>query len=1391
MLRLLSALASLCCVYSAGAQPCEPTWLNLGEIQGVSGSTPRLSKIITFDYDGPGPQPASLLVYGSFSSIGGAVVSSPARFDGTSWTPHPLSFQPTQSHVEFDPDGPGGAPPRYIVTTSGTPAVMEWSGGQWSPINPALPYGLPTDRLSAVVVDHDDAGPLQPALYVGMQRGRNNSIFSTRLWTLDGSSWSLIAEHYEPGTTSVDTVGIDMATADLDGPGSRQREIIYAYRVTSPNNENRYVRGYSPAGGSREVGGLSWFVVSMPDWLAVLPRQLRDVLIAGHSQNSVTAAYVWAHNPPSGSADVGFFPNSIAPAVDSEVRKPVLYDIDGAGPQLARLYFGGSFRNTLNGVNVRNIAAWDGQLWSAVPTSDVQATTSLGLWDPAPNDGDPGYLVACCGDWSTPPTGVPGIMALSGFGGQPAVWTDGAGGSFSDASNWQGGTVPSPLAALQFDARANMPAGPGQYTVTLTDQRLACRVEVRSSKRVTMSLGAGVNSAGELSLTSSTGDGEPSLLIGDEPGVDTRLAITNGSTATRSLTATDAVVARTVGSNGTLTVNGSSARYSSTSATTIGDGGVGQFSILQRGTGDCRSLVIGRQVGSFGSVSVTGQLGSASTLQLGSVDAGDELVVGDQGLGALAISSAGRVLTNAGLDQISIGRFGGSSGTVSLTGVGTQWTTASVDFIVGDAGSGTLSISSGATFTTNTLGQLVIGRLPGGTGVATIGSSSSWTENNQSLLIGGEGSGSLTVEQGGSLNFAPGLGVNIGRAGTLAGAGTINGTVFNFGVLRPGTSSDSTSMFTAEDYAQVGVPPGSSETTTGGLYLDIAGTSAGQFDQLVVSGFAELAGGLIVTALAPWNRTLSGPLTLITASSGITGFFDVALLPPTGQPETFFLASTQPITGREGERAGDAVVLTVQPLSFSINTSVNDIDNLGGRPSSAVIGDFDGVNGPDLAVVIPDATNPAGANGSLTILYNNGSSNGVWNGWTAGTVQYPVGRNPSGIAAGHFDAPGAPGVREDLVISNAADDSVIVLRNNNLTGVNQQFVSPQTFAVGDEPTSVVAADLDADGLADVATSNRQSSTVSILQNRGVAGAWLGLGQTPGANRVDLSLGAGSEPLDIAAARLNRPIGATPDAPELVTANAGDSTISIIDNVEGSPTWAARFIFPPVPKRPVGPYPTTINPINPDEDKFDDDIVTTNALGDSVSIFRNDIAGAGLPISLRPHVELPVGDDPSSLAEVDLDGDGDGELAVIATVNAARVVRVLRNDTTTQGEFTFSLDNNIAAGANPVLLLAADVDLAGGQTLRDDLIVLNDQTLLGRGVTEPARSTVVLAVPPPCPGDATNDGVVNFADITAVLGNFGTVYGAPPATGPGDADGNGTVSFGDVASVLANFGTTCS
>jgi hypothetical protein len=61
-----------------------------------------------------------------------------------------------------------------------------------------------------------------------------------------------------------------------------------------------------------------------------------------------------------------------------------------------------------------------------------------------------------------------------------------------------------------------------------------------------------------------------------------------------------------------------------------------------------------------------------------------------------------------------------------------------------------------------------------------------------------------------------------------------------------------------------------------------------------------------------------------------------------------------------------------------------------------------------------------------------------------------------------------------------------------------------------------------------------------------------------------------------------------------------------------------------------------------------------------------------------------------------------------------------------------------------------------------------------------------SVQTPCPGDTNGDGVVNFADLNAVLASFGQ----SGASIPGDVNADGRVDFADLNLVLSNFGLPC-
>ena len=61
-----------------------------------------------------------------------------------------------------------------------------------------------------------------------------------------------------------------------------------------------------------------------------------------------------------------------------------------------------------------------------------------------------------------------------------------------------------------------------------------------------------------------------------------------------------------------------------------------------------------------------------------------------------------------------------------------------------------------------------------------------------------------------------------------------------------------------------------------------------------------------------------------------------------------------------------------------------------------------------------------------------------------------------------------------------ASDTVSVLRNLG----DGTFAAPVTYALGDSPNSVTAADVDGDGAVDMVTTNYGSDTVSVLRNLG-------------------------------------------------------------------------------------------------------------------------------------------------------------------------------------------------------------------------------------------------------------------------------------------------------------------
>jgi T5SS/PEP-CTERM-associated repeat protein len=150
---------------------------------------------------------------------------------------------------------------------------------------------------------------------------------------------------------------------------------------------------------------------------------------------------------------------------------------------------------------------------------------------------------------------------------------------------------------------------------------------------------------------------------------------------------------------------------------------------------------------------------SAFSLTLGSISGGSGTVT-IGGAGGLGI-----LKTTTGL----LGNASGSQGAVDVSGASASWTNTG-NLVIGGSGTGTLTIQNRGTVTD---GAGFIGNLPGGMGTVTVtGAGSTWT-NTGTLAVGGLGTGTLTIQEGGVVKSGGGgsVGLSAGSTGTV----TVNG----------------------------------------------------------------------------------------------------------------------------------------------------------------------------------------------------------------------------------------------------------------------------------------------------------------------------------------------------------------------------------------------------------------------------------------------------------------------------------------------------------------------------------------------------------------------------------------------------------------------------------------
>jgi hypothetical protein len=435
-----------------------------------------------------------------------------------------------------------------------------------------------------------------------------------------------------------------------------------------------------------------------------------------------------------------------------------------------------------------------------------------------------------------------------------------------------------------------------------------------------------------------------------------------------------------------------------------------------------------------------------------------------------------------------------------------------------------------------------------------------------------------------------------------------------------------------------------------------------------------------------------------------------------------------------------------EPIVFSTAGAANRLD----------IGDLTGDQEQDVIVVIPDADPQI--EGTVQVFVNLGTDVGEWQGFTH-LKAVTVGLQPSAVALGQLN----PVVDSylDAAVTNSGDNTIALLFNDG-----SGTLSAETFPFGDEPSAVAIAEYTGDTFLDLAVTNRGADTVSILASDGNGGFAFVETQEAGGGGPTLV-----DPSDVDDDK----------DPDLTIVNqtgfapAGDAPGNVAVILTEPDGLGDPMTYP------IGLAPTdlALRDLNLEGGP---DIAAANGGDGTVSLLVSQ--GGGI---YSAGILLPVGDDPLSVEATDLDGDGDNDLAVIATdpMLQTPAVLVFENIGENTGDLSFAVPIAYTVGvdATPNFLAVGDFNGDG----EPDLVTVNSQQGAAEsgGVTNGSVS-VLLNRRLPCLGDADFDTRVGLDDVVMVIDHWGPCSGGSDPC-PGDVNADGFVNIVDFLTVLANWG----
>jgi len=302
-----------------------------------------------------------------------------------------------------------------------------------------------------------------------------------------------------------------------------------------------------------------------------------------------------------------------------------------------------------------------------------------------------------------------------------------------------------------------------------------------------------------------------------------------------------------------------------------------------------------------------------------------------------------------------------------------------------------------------------------------------------------------------------------------------------------------------------------------------------------------------------------------------------------GEPYDFPLKSADVV---DLDDRHDLVVATAADVGFIRNVDGASFDLhptplIDGARAAVQVTDMNGAYAPDTV-----GLSTAGGGGAIAVRLGGGCGSGQnADGLPLDTETVTTGP-PLPEVAGRFAAGLLFGDRTDLALTYPSSGQVgLALGADPNDGTCQVPLNPfaTTFAVGNSPSGIVVADLDGDGLNDVAVALEGDDRVVALRNTGAS-------LSP---QAPLVVGAG--PRDLIATDLDGD-----DDVDLAVANAGSNDVTLLIN-DGAGAFLSHTLAPPLDT----PVALAAGDFNGDGAL---DLAVANFGGDSVTLLLNNALG---------------------------------------------------------------------------------------------------------------------------------------------------------------------------------------